>query len=1312
MSPQVEKLNVAEFPLWGGRLIEASAGTGKTFTIAALYLRLLLEGCKQQPPLTVDQILVVTFTEAATQELKDRIRKRIKEARLAFQMGESDDALIQQLINAQSDSQQAADRLLTAERQMDEAAIFTINGFCMRMLQQHAFESGNLFSVTLCEDDWNLKLNAVKDYWRQRFYCLPMDIVATVMASWKTPEDLCRQIAGFLSDKPLAFYQPLTIDDLEQLHQENLQKITSFKQALSSQFSAFCDALKDDMANKRLCGRSYQTRYVTPWIETVESWLQEPTDNYHWPDKLSNFGAQKLEDKAKAELSLDVSLASEIQTFVDNPPDLSAALKQDAINQCRRIYRRQKQGLKQLTFDDQITSLADALAPENQGSEGLLSMMRAQYPVAMVDEFQDTDASQFQIFSRIYLDQGIQQDSSEASTQDPILSRLGLFMIGDPKQAIYAFRGGDIFTYMKARRSVEKHYSLGVNWRSSAPMVSAVNRLFQSTDSPFIYDSDIPFEPVSPSPVADSMEACLQGNKLPALSLMQIDPDIGVSKDSEYLDLMTQATANQIADLLNGIERDELVISKNGKTSTPQASDIAVLVRGFKQAQDIRKALSDRGIASTYSSDKSSVYEQPEALVILRLMRAMLQPENERLIKGAMAGYLFDWDAQQLHQLNQNEQRWEALVEQFRGYHDLWQHQGILPALNKIMFDHEVAQKLTAMQNGERNLTDFMHLTELLQNQSKSQESMYALLSWFEERIHNPNQGAREQQLRLESEQNLVRVVTYHKSKGLEYDFVFAPYLCHQSNRASSISVTHNQSGDLLLDVTGAANKQAEQESLAEEIRLLYVTLTRSVYACFIGVPVLKPGKTKKAAAKPYPLHVAKSGLGWLMRDTETAQVTEESICASLNDWLTSEAEILPVSLDSARHYEPVIKSVEKLTASCFKGHIERDWWITSYSRLASQLTQTSLVDQTPVLNGGDLQGVKTDAAMDASSDQAVQDELSNAQTDLKKPNNGLLKLHEFCIHNFPKGADAGTFLHLLFEEVAYQNIDEPETRTQIAELLQKDSISLKLFELSLPGYLIRNLSEDELEQQKQNVLDAWTDVLYQMMRDVLTQPLLQGTTYQGHDVPVLSNTQDHQRLVEMEFLLPVAGFNSSDLNKLLQQDPFSSRATKHLDFAGIQGMLKGFIDLVFEYQGRFYVLDWKSNWLGEQSTDYHSSAMAEAMLDHRYDLQYQLYTLALHRYLKTRVPDYDYDQHFGGIYYLFLRGVEGSQPTSSESTGVFYRRSEKHFIESLDQLFSQQLGSETPFAGSVDKAESSSRVDPSQERFDQFSEGQQGELF
>ncbi len=1168
-----QPLNAVSFPLHGERLIEASAGTGKTYTIASLFLRLLLGhgkvDNKHPSPLTVDQILVVTFTEAATAELRDRIRRRIFEARLTFIREEADDPFGQALLDETPDWTQAIRTLRDAQRQMDEAAIYTIHGFCQRMLKQNAFESGSLFESEFITDESQIKSQAVADFWRSHFYGADKDLARVLVSCWQSPDALLGEIAAYLPKHELTLLTPIDEASLEQQHQDIIRAIGEFKGLwLSNE-----DDLQALISGSGVDKRSYSKKNLPNWLSQINQWANTSTRDYAIPDNLVRFRQDVLMEKTKKGEPPISGLFTACETLLDASLSIKEQVLARAINWIKERLSKTKSKSMELSFDDLLLNLSHALSGPAQ--EALASRIREAYPVAMIDEFQDTDPMQYRIFKTIY-------------AQQPTT---GLFMIGDPKQAIYGFRGADIFTYIKARRVVSAHYTLENNFRSSKQMINSVNTLFERADKPFIYHQDIQFEPVNfPSFKADS-QLILEGQQAGAMQLWLDEPESGIINKNDYQNNMALATANEVNRLLTLSQQGLAFISQPGKESQAlKAGSIAVLVRTGREAQKVRAALSAQQIKSVYLSNRDSVYSGQEALDIYRVLAACIEPTNDRLLRAVMATPLMDQAALELDQLFSDEKAWEALVVEFVDYAQLWQRRGVLPMLRRLLQQRQISQRLLALPGGERSLTDLLHLGELLQHASGELDGVHGLLRWLGQQLAQPNGNSEEQQLRLESDQNLVQIVTIHKSKGLEYDLVFLPFVC--SFRAEKAALYHDEeSQKTVLDLSKDPDSlvKADKERLAEDLRLLYVALTRSVYSCYLGLAPLRSGRGKSTNTDLF-----RSAIGYLLTGSEPSDLT--ALKLALSQLVEQSGAVLSSPpLHAPGIYQPMKEQVESVAPLTFNTSIEKDWWVTSYSALSRSHGPSHTY-----LPGFDAE------LIEEAKDSGVE---------------------EFNVFTFPKGAGPGTFLHELFEALDFPNAKGEELSKIVAEKLE------------LGGF----------EPHWQRVLEDWvTDVL-----DAELIPELK-----------LRNLTRQQIKVEMEFFLPMANISASRLTQLSRQFDHLSMSAPALSFSDVQGMLKGFIDLTFEFEGKYYVLDYKSNFLGSQLEDYGQANLAQAMTSHRYDLQYQLYSLALHRLLAQRIKGYDYDQHFGGVFYLFLRGM---QPGGD---GVFFNRPKREFIESLDKLF------------------------------------------
>ncbi|HBQ7858142.1 TPA: exodeoxyribonuclease V subunit beta [Klebsiella pneumoniae] len=1176
MTDTAESLDSLRLPLIGERLIEASAGTGKTFTIAALYLRLLLGlGGEAAYPraISVEELLVVTFTEAATEELRGRIRSNIHELRIACLRGESDNPLYSALLAEIADKDDAAKTLLLAERQMDEAAVFTIHGFCQRMLSLNAFESGMLFEQQLIEDESRLRYQACADFWRRHCYPLTRDIAAVIHDVWKGPRDLLKSLDRWLQgEAPQLKSPPAPNETLAERHQQIIARIDSLKQQWREQVGEIEGVLENSGLDRRKFNRGNQGK----WMEKVNAWAQEETLSYQLPDALEKFAQSFLLERTKAGGEPPVHpLFSAVESLLASSLTLTDLVLARAMVEIRDAVAREKRRRGELGFDDMLSRLDEALRGDS--GETLASAIRQRFPVAMIDEFQDTDPQQYRIFRRIWRRQ----------------PETALLLIGDPKQAIYAFRGADIFTYMKARGDVAAHYTLDTNWRSSPGMVGSVNRLFSLSDNPFMFH-EIPFLPVKAAAKNKGLRFTVDAADVPAMNVWLMPGDTVGSGD--YQTFMAQLCATQIRDWLSAGQQGRALLWR-GETSRPvQASDITVLVRNRLEAAQVREALQTLGIPSVYLSNRDSVFETLEAQELLWLLQAVLAPERENTLRSALATSMFGLTALDIENLNQDEQAWDALVEEFSEYRQIWRQRGVMPMLRALMTARHIAENLLATRGGERRLTDILHISELLQEAASQLESEHALVRWLAQHIAEPDSNAASQQMRLESDKHLVQIVTIHKSKGLEYPLVWLPFIARFRKQDQAFYHDRETFAAVLdLGQDEASLELAEAERLAEDLRLLYVALTRAVWHCSLGVA---PLSSRKSGNSDFHL----SALGRLLQAGEAMDAA--GLAARLADFCHGDIALqIPGELDLTPWQAPAA-TIPRLSARELQRRIADDWRVTSYSGL-----------QQHGFSGG--QDLLPRLDVDAAGVGEVVEE------------------PQLTPHQFPRGAAPGTFLHSLFEELDFT---QPVPEGWMAEKLQ------------LSGF------------------DAqWAPVLTDWLGGVLK------TRLPGPDI-ALNQLAARDKQVEMAFYLPIAQLLTAErLDALIRQyDPLSAD-TPSLDFRQVRGMLKGFIDLVFRHEGRYYLLDYKSNWLGEDREAYTRPAMEQAMRAHRYDLQYQLYSLALHRYLRHRLADYDYDRHFGGVIYLFLRGMDGQEG----GQGIFTTRPVRPLIDGLDQLFAGETQEE-----------------------------------
>ncbi len=1216
-------LNALSFPLHGSQLIEASAGTGKTYTIAALYLRLVLghggdNGFDR--PLMPPEILVVTFTNAATEELRDRIRSRLTEAAAFFRaQGPGDDYLTALRGEFASDQWPGRARQLEQAAQwMDESAIYTIHAWCQRMLRQHAFDSGSLFDLALETHEAPLLEEAACDYWRCYFYPLPVESLEALLSSLKctTPQALLGKV------RPLIGAGLSPADDPFEMLARRSQAIEAARSCWAADFDTAVGQLREAADKKAFNGRIIQERWLEGWINSIDTWVH---DNGPLPDaivfkKLSCAGLQAaLKSKQTAP---EHPAYAAFDRLLEQPDEaeMNAALLTHAARDIGHRFRQAKHRLAQMGFDDLLGMLEKAL--RKPGGEQLAAIIRGQFPVALIDEFQDTDPVQYKIFKQVYLNH----------------DNTGLLMIGDPKQAIYAFRGADIFTYLAARRDTEdRHYTLDTNYRSTEALIGSVNQIFSHAanhpQGAFLFGDEIPFHPVMAHGgkgtwVVDEQPV----NGLHVWQLPQTEP-VNKTGPEGYIERMAQATASEIARLLNLAQleppRAGFAAPGDDNIAPLRPADIAILVRSGTEAGSIRKALGQRMVRTVYLSEKESVFACAEALSLLHWLRACAEPEQENLLRAALATPVLNLPLARLDQFNRDEAAWEAEVDRFRRYQRVWRDRGVLPMLRMLLADFDLPARLYATTDGERAITNLLHLSEMLQTAAADLDGEHALIRWLAEQIEKPESGTDDGLLRLESDADLVRVITIHKSKGLEYPLVFLPFVCsYQDVKIPPVVTYHDDQGRPVTEIqpNEEAKEKVSGERLAEDVRLLYVAVTRARYACWLGVGVV--GSVTKKGEKT-TLH--QTGLGHLLSAGQMITTAEikDRLQAMKGDCPDITLASLPDATDEAYRLDD--KTIALGPARRFTDTVDRNWWISSYSSMADGAHAVPQV----ALPLAAQRPEPVDGAQPLAPESAAEDQLQEIAGEADTPRAPAGNAQS--IHTFPRGPDPGTFLHGVLEWAADQGF---------AALARDD----RRRDNQLEDYCQRRGWGEWVP-----VMQGWLKHLLQVR---LPLPGDQGT------VAMASLPQEVYQ-AELEFMLAVHRVNTRALDQHIVEAVCPGTPRPELNQQALNGMVKGFIDLVFCHQGRYYVVDYKSNHLGDSAQAYGSAAMTAAMLEHRYDLQYVLYTLALHRLLKARLPDYDYQRHMGGVLYLFLRGVDAS------GQGVYGDKPSQTLIETLDDDFS-----------------------------------------
>ena len=1215
-------------------LLEASAGTGKTYSITTLYVRLVAE-----EGVTVDRILVVTFTEAATAELRERVRSRLRETLEALERAAADGRVPEDPLHAHLASDVAQpvlglriERVRAALEGFDQAEISTIHGFCRRMLQQNAFESGVEFDADLIEDSGPMLQEIVEDFWTRE--------------TWGRPEFLVRHlamdgIAGLIrlarraGEDPDVVLVPPPGPDADVDDRDWRAAVEALRQAWAAgrdRAIAKIQAALDARALKRTLYRADKTG---PRADELAAWLGAPgaADESR---ALTYFSAGELARNATAGNPPQDAVFDGCRDVLDARARLGVALDAFVLGLRHRLVAhvrlelaRRKALAHQRSFDDLLRLLREGL--RGPSGQGLRTAIRKRYDAALIDEFQDTDPVQWDIFRSIFADGGGR-----------------LFLIGDPKQAIYAFRRADVFTYLAASQRADRRYTLDLNRRSDGRFVQAINALFEPLREPFVYPGIDYVHADVPDNQGDDRLIWPDGPHAPMRVVFLPREPSPAGKPTPKGRLWPQIprlVAADIAHFLEGgpriVEGDLAGIAGDRGTRPVRPGDVAVLVRKNEQARQVQRALREVGVPAVLHGAES-VLLSGEAGDLSRVLGALVDP-TDGAIRAALATPLLGMTATALAGLEGDATAWGEWADRVRRWGATWVDHGFMRMFRGLAGELGLAERLLGWSDGERRLTNLLHLAELLHRAAVDGGLRPAgLLAWLrrERTGETPGDGDA-RQLRLESDADAVEIVTLHRCKGLQYPVVWCPYLwdgatLHQDEAAVP---RYHVDGGVRLDIgtdkddpdLATHRAAAEREARAEAIRLAYVALTRARHATTLFTGAFNGLETSPLA---WLLHQERAGPagGEARLDATSSRVDglgDDALRADLARVEAASGGTIAIvdAPPAARRVPTTVPARPLATRDWRRRRIDTSWERSSFTRLA---------------HGARDAGTPADGVDRDDLPPAVPTIVEAAARAIEPP---------LPLAGFGRGAQAGTLLHELLEKLDFATVDPSTLRDDAARAIVASGFDPAALDPLAAG--------------------VWA---------ALHTPL-GGPT----GALRLRDLANGDRRAEMRFDLPVAGgldarddgprLSLGAVARAMQANPglpagYADRL-RRLPSNAFHGFLTGAIDLVFRHDGRWYLVDYKSNHLGDRPSDYGPDALAREMASRHYFLQSHLYAVALRRFLRWRLPAGAADAAFGGTYYLFLRGMTGPDATG----GIWFDRPPDGVLQALDDAFERPGG-------------------------------------
>ena len=1315
-----------DFPLdrAGTTFIEASAGTGKTHALTTLVARLVIE---QGWP--IDRILVVTFTRAATAELRDRIRRvlamlldavraRLPDAALdagregpnglpdSAESPDRDarepaiDPRARELLAAWEDRAGDIDLALAARRlegamhDIDRANVFTIHGFCQRVLVDLAFESGLSFGCEVGGDGGEAVAAAVRDFWRRRMYPSSTMLMRHAVENGFLPGGLADWVSG---RRAKIGAEVVGGDPPAQPPEASEAEWRGVFAAVRSTWEAHRDAFRAEMLEGPWVNRQrYRPARTRTELAALGAMFAVPEPRLPAAGEVGRYGREQLSQACKRGFAVpDNPLFDAFDRLEEASGALRAAYDQwlrwtrrEALVEVRQSVRRRIRADRVLAYDDLLIELDDALG--SIGGERLAAQIRREFPCALIDEYQDTDPVQARIFSRIYGDAtrppppnaAFEPENEGAPARGERTPPGPFIVVGDPKQSIYRFRGADVFAYLAARRSATGRLHLDRNWRSVPPLVEAVNAVFSGA-VPFV-TAGIGYRAVAAArKPSGPLRLVDEGPPVPLeFQLLPRVRDGKALAKKDVLPVVAGAAADEIARLLELAGRGEAVVEDRPLAG----ADLAVLVRTREQGRLMAGALRERGVRSV-EIDDGSVFHTREAEQLERLLWALADPGREPRVRGALAGDLLGLDAPALHALGEDERAWSAWAQRREDWRSHWESRGIGSVLLRVLEGEGGATHLLRHSDGARRLTNYRHLAELLQAaETRDRLATSELAAWLNLRRADPDSRDEEAKLRIESDERLVRILTVHGSKGLEFPVVYLPFAWdargpgRRSDDADAVYHRGAQDGYrevIDLAPNGRAVAIEWLEEFAESVRLFYVAVTRAKYRCVVAW-----GQVRGAEDAPlaWLLHRSADGQPPITEpDGDDAAIAALQAVADRFRGLGAEAwcgeveafarrlpgavtvSVLDPEPPPARPPEPLDDPLPALAAREPGRALRRIRSLTSFSALWAEAEAASRAG-----GAGDRAPAGRDEAEIDRPDHDQHEEPADAAGDPSSADGAVAG--ERTAFTFPRGPVAGSCLHRIFERLD----DPPEIDADRTGL--DDICVAALADFGIEG-VWQPVARDMVENTRAVVL-----------RTSEVTKGAQGGAGSGSDAVTAGREagrvagnggfrlgDPHRRLVELEFHIPVEGLDRRRLASRLVEhgypDPFAGAAPNGTGGSRppLHGFLRGYVDLVVEHGQRWYVVDYKSNWLGPEPGDYAPEALAASMRAGGYTLQYLIYLVALHRYLATRLPDYDCERHVGGAFYLFVRGID---PAAGMRRGVYFDRPTAECLLALDACF------------------------------------------
>ncbi|VFP79293.1 exodeoxyribonuclease V subunit beta [Buchnera aphidicola] len=1174
--------NIKKIPNNGITLIEASAGTGKTSSIICLYLRLILNlGIKKKysHPLSINKILIVTFTESSKNELKKRLYKKICQLYdICTKKKEKNNELLD-IIKDIKNFKKTIKSLEKIKKNIDLIMIYTLHGFFRHILLEQKFFCQQIIHKKILSNIIKIQIESTKDFWRKYVYITNKQIVKIIIKKWKTPQQFFKYINIWLNQKNIQFKYnfPKNTNLIKQFNNIILI-IKKTKKIWKKKKRKIKNLVKNINLNKRI----YNKKNLKVWYEKINKWSQSKKEDCSIPRILQYFQYKKIQTNKLLKNSTKYIFFRYTEKMFIKYNLFFEYFIYFALKTIPKIIKRKKNEKNGLEFNDlnkimwKQIKLKDSIIKKN---------ILKKYTVTIIDECQDIDDTQFNIFYSLYNNK----------------KNKSLILIGDPKQSIYSFRGANIFLYLKFKKKIKKYFFLKKNFRSSKNIVEGTNILFSQIKKPFIF-KEINFQSSITYTKNKNIQFTINNIQQPAFQFI-FENKKTITKKEYYSWISKECAYSIFKWLSNKSKKKSFITLKNKKKRLIQPNDIAILVKNKYEALIIQTELKKKKIKAIYTSHKNNIFQTAETKEVICILDSIIDLSNELKFQRLLITEIFKKNIYDIYLINQKKELYFSLLNKLKKYYIIWNTLGISKMIMKIIIDFDIQDSSVSLKENSINVQNIIILAEVLEKKNQEIKNKFLLIVWLKKKFLQDsleeNNKLYKKKYNNISDKKYVKIITVYKSKGLEYPIIWIPFFSASQIKNNNMFFCKKKMTNIInLKDKKKSYQLSFQEKLSEEIRLLYVALTRSILHCSIGMAVIKEKKNKKIYTN---FHT--NSLGFLIQKGKKLSF----------DGLKKELDNKKKNIEIFSIKKPTKKLIKKNIIICKKKSLKKNkifipkllkkiknpWTKINFSKIVKY----------------NLCKKKNNTLIDIEKNKIIFNTSKNISSKIN-------------IYKLPSGKEYGIYLHNILKKIKFSNTKN------IKKIISK----LNFISLS----------------------KIWIKKLYNWICIFISSSL-------NNDKLQLNQLKEKEYKKEISFIIPIKkNINIDTLNKIIKNfDPLSKKCN-NIKFKNISGILTGTIDIVFLWKKKYYIIDYKSNYLGPNNHDYTQNKIKKEMIKYRYDIQYQLYSLAIHRFLKVKIKKYNYKIHFGGVFYLFLRAFD-----DQKNSGIYFIKPSFSLINNLDKLFS-----------------------------------------